>query len=455
MQIIRKSYQYLIDWKSSSNRKPLLIRGARQVGKTTLVRQFAVEFSNFVELNMEKEADRNIFERTDDTIKILDTIFLLNNVPQNNQPTLIFIDEIQDSPKAIHQLRYLYEEHPELFIIAAGSLLEFSLNKVPNFPVGRIDYLFLHPLNFDEFLGTVQNDKVLKVLNEIPVPDYAHEIILNLFHDYAIIGGMPEIVSHYAENKNIAALSGIYQQLWQSYKDDVEKYAKNNSERNIIRHIIETAPNEADRIKFEGFGNSNYRSREVGEAMRTLDLSRIIQLIYPSTSLTPPVIANYKKRPRLQFLDTGLLNQILAIQGELISLNDINTFYKGRIIQHLVGQQLISQNDQMSYKPYFWVREEKNASSEIDFIYQFQNYIIPIEIKSGKQGKLRSLHQFIERTNHPYAIRMLANTFSIERVKTPAGKPYILMNLPYYLGTKIPQYIEYLLDRYELISEKR
>ena len=278
-------------------------------------------------------------------------------------PTLLFlfIDEIQESPKAIQLLRYFYEEKPDLYVIAAGSLLEFAMQKVPSFPVGRIDHLYLHPINFEEYLSAINNKNAVDTFNTIPIPAYAHNILMNLFHEYAIIGGMPEIVSQYAENKNIAQLSKYYNGLWQSYMDDVEKYAKNATEKNVIRHIIQTAPGELDRIKFEGFGNSNYRSREVGEALRSLSLGKIIQLVYPTTNLTPPLTPNLRKRPRLQFLDTGLLTNILLLQGDMITVEDLNDFYRGKIIHHLICQELISIHDEQKYIPHFWVREEKEG----------------------------------------------------------------------------------------------
>jgi hypothetical protein len=449
MNIRRKAYIKLIEWKQSTGRKPLLLRGARQVGKTTLVREFAKEFTNYVELNLEREADQKLFE-IDDIKKIFNAACLLKEVVPNNMPTLLFIDEIQESPKAIKQLRYFYEEKPEVYVVAAGSLLEFALKKVPSFPVGRIEYLYLHPLNFEEYLGAIKHSGAINALQTIPAPGYAHNILLNLFHDYAIIGGMPEVVNRNIKNKNIAVLSKTYNSLWQAYKDDVEKYARNSTDRKVIRHVIETAPNETDRIKFEGFGNSNYRSREVGEALRSLDLAKVIRLIYPSTSLAPPIMPDFKKRPRLQFLDTGMLNQILLLQGEMISINDLNDFQRGKTIQHLISQELISLHDEISYKPNFWVREEKDRNSEVDLVYQYGKYIIPVEVKSGKQGKLRSLHQFIERTNHPYAIRLYAGEFKIENAKTPGGTHYLLMNMPYYLGTKIPEYIDYLIKNNSL-----
>jgi len=448
MKIQRKSYIKLLEWKGDPDRKPLLLRGARQVGKTTLVREFSKEFTHYIELNLERDSDVNLFQ-TDDIDKLLNAAFLLKGIQPSKSSTLLFIDEIQESPKAIQLLRYFYEEKPDIFVVAAGSLLEFALSKVPSFPVGRIEYLYLHPLNFEEFLGAIGNQVALDVLQSIPVPDYAHSILLNLFNEYAVIGGMPEVVKNYVKDKNIANLSKTYNRLWQSYKDDVAKYASSEIDRKIIRHVIEMAPYETDRIKFEGFGKSNYKSREVGEALRALDLAKIFQLIYPTTTVQSPITPDLKKRPRLQFLDTGMLNQILLLQGEMILLKDLNDFHRGKIIQHLVSQELISIHDEMPYKPHFWVREEKDSNSEVDIVYQFRKYIFPIEIKSGKQGTLRSLHQFVERTNHSYAVRLFAGEFSIEEAKTPGGKPYYLMNLPYYLASKLPEYLAYFLNMKE------
>lgn len=447
--IKRNAYKNLLEWKDKTNRKPLIIRGARQVGKTSLVREFSKEFKCYVELNLEKENLRRLFD-IDNVDKILNAAFLITNVIPSEGSTLIFLDEIQESPKAIKLLRYFYEERPDLYVVAAGSLLEFAIKEVPSFPVGRIDYLYLHPLNFQEYLLGLNQTAAINILKEMPVPDYTHPILLNLFNNYAIIGGMPEILAGYIKNNNIANLQKDYTSIWQSYKDDVEKYGRNNTLRSVIRFIIEKAPFEKDRISFSYFGGSNYKSREVGEALHALDLAKIIRLIYPTTHTEPPVLPDLKKRPRLQFLDTGLLNQILQIQAEMIPLNDLCDFHRGRIIQHLIIQEIISLNIYDSKPPYFWVRESKDANSEVDLVLQYRNLLIPIEIKAGKSGTLRSLHQFMERTNHPYSVRMYAGEFSIDKLTTPAGKKYFLMNLPYYLSTKIEDYLKYFIEKYPI-----
>ncbi|APY10166.1 AAA family ATPase [Seonamhaeicola sp. S2-3] len=438
----------LANWKDSNNRKPLVIRGARQVGKTTLVKNFAKTYKHSILLNLEKAKDIRFFEDYDEVKILKEALFFEHNVPGNEaDKTLLFIDEIQESPKAIQQLRYFYEELPELHVIAAGSLLEFTMRQVKNFPVGRIEYLYLYPLNFQEFLLATGKQQAVDQLNQIPIKDFAHKTLLDLFNTYTIIGGMPEVVRTYIANNGIADLPKVYESIWATYKNDVEKYASNDTERKVIKHIMNVAHLYIDkRIKFQNFGNSNYRSREVGEAFRNLDAAQIIQLIYPTTALEPPIIRDMKKSPRLQFLDTGLVNYDLKIQTDLLALNDLSKAYKGSVIPHIITQEVMSLNTINNPKPCFWVREKSQASSEVDWVFQYENKLIPIEIKSGPTGSLKSLHEFIERTNHPYAIRIYAGNFCIEEHQTPnKKKKYKLMNLPYYLGTKLPEYIDYFL----------
>lgn len=270
MNFKRHALSYLKEWRVRKNRKPLLLRGARQVGKTTLVNDFAEGYQHYIYLNLEKSSDKAVFETYDDVRKIVEALFLSNNIsPKDEGTTLLFIDEIQELPSAIQSLRYFYEEVPSLNVIAAGSLLEFAMKDVKSFPVGRIEFLYLHPLNFHEYLDALQHTAALERLTAIPIKEVAHKTLLDLFHRYAIIGGMPEIVRTDIENNNLAELPKMYESIWGTYKNDVEKYATGANERRIIKHIMDTAPLYIDhRIKFQNFGNSNYKSREVGEAMR-------------------------------------------------------------------------------------------------------------------------------------------------------------------------------------------
>ena len=452
MSFKRHISRELHEWKRSAFRKPLILRGARQVGKTTLIKQFALQYKHSILLNLEKEADKFFFEEYDDAKTIVEMLFIAKNIAYKSLgETLLFIDEIQESPKAIGLLRYFYEELPDLHVISAGSLLEFAMKKVKSFPVGRVEYLYLHPLNFAEYLEAIEHNIAVEQLHKVPGNPFAHQTLMKLFNNYAISGGMPEAIKVYLKNRSITDLPRIYESIWETYKNDVEKYTTNDTERKVIKHIINTAPLYIDqRIKFQNFGNSNYRSREVGESMRNLNDAKIIRLIYPTTDVEIPAKPDLRKSPRLQFLDTGILNHSLGIQGQMLGVKDLSSAFKGAIIPHLITQELISLNTFIDKKPNFWVRDKKQASSEVDLVFSYNDKLIPIEIKSGSSGSLKSLHQFIEQTNHPFAVRIYAGEFRIEKNVTPKGISYLLMNLPYYLGTKIPEYIQYFVENNSL-----
>lgn len=446
----RNTLKDLEAWKSKSNRKPLIIRGARQVGKTTLVKEFGKSYKYFIPLNLDKPSDLDYFSRYTQIRSLLESLFLTHNISiVEMDETLLFIDEIQESPSAIQMLRYFYEEFPELHVIAAGSLLEFALRKVKSFPVGRVEYLYMHPLNFREYLMAKEHMGALEQIDKIPFDAFAHKILLDLFNQYALVGGMPEVISSFIEKESYTELPAVYESIRESYRNDVEKYAANDTERKVIKYLMSTAYLYVDqRIKFQNFGQSNYRSREVGEAFRALNDAKVIRLLYPTTDIEPPVKPDIRKSPRLQFLDTGLINNELGIQADMLALADLSQSYKGAIIPHLITQELISIFTTVNRIPNFWIRDKKQSSSEVDLVYAFQDKLIPIEIKSGKVGTLRSLHQFVERTNHPYAVRIYAGEFKINETRTPGGTHYLLMNLPYFLGSKIPDYIQYFVDNY-------
>jgi predicted AAA+ superfamily ATPase len=213
-----------------------------------------------------------------------------------------------------------------------------------------------------------------------------------------------------------------------------------------MKHIVNTAASFVDqRIKFQNFGHSNYKSREVSKAFNNLDAAKVIQVIYPCTNVEPPILPDYKKSPRLQFLDTGILNFDLNIQADLLLMKDLSEAYKGAIIPHIINQEVLSLNTTDYKKTYFWVRDKTQSSAEVDLLIAHGKFLIPIEIKSGKTGSLKSLHQFVNQAPHQFAVRMYGGKFNIEETVTPEGKPYLLMNLPYYLGTYLKQYINYFI----------
>ena len=440
---IRNINIHLQEWADRKGRKPLVLRGARQVGKTTLVNEFSKQFSQYLYLNLEKEIDKKPFEEYVTIDLLVQTLFLDKNTAYNKKKsTLIFIDEIQEVPKALNILRYFFEERPDIHVIAAGSLLESMFNRKINFPVGRVEFLVLRPVSFNEFLGAVGENIALEKFHNVPFEDFAFDKLLSLFHLYAVIGGMPEIVQAYATDKNISALGKIYNLLIQAYLDDVEKYAGSNAETNYLRHTIQSVFTEAGkRITFEGFGKSNYGRREMGESLRTLEKAMLVQLVYPNTDITLPILPNKQKSPRLQVLDTGLLNFFSGIQKDIIGTKDLNLVHHGLIIEHLVGQELLACQYSTLSELSFWVREKNTSQAEVDFVYRYDSKLIPIEVKSGATGKLKSLHMYMDMAPHNMAIRFCASKINITKILTPAGTVYFLLTLPYFLASKINEYL--------------
>jgi predicted AAA+ superfamily ATPase len=435
----------LKSWKTSEKRKPLVLRGARQVGKTTVVEQFATCFSQFIQLNLERDRDREIFTEKNSAGEILQMIFLQYNKRwEDRNDTLLFIDEIQESLEAVSILRYFYEEFPEIHVIAAGSLLETIFDKGVNFPVGRVEYRVLRPFNFSEFLEAMDENQAAEFYNQVPLPDFAHAKLLQLFHSYTLVGGMPEVLNSYIETRDLTSLRAIYESLLATYFDDAEKYAKNQHQVQIIRHAVKAAFYEAGtRIKFAGFGASNYGSKEMGEVLRTLEKVMLLQLIFPTTQTEPPFMPDIKKSPRLQVLDTGMLNFFAGLQKELFGTRDLNALYQGKITEHIVGQELLAAKFNLMNELHFWVRDKNQSDAEVDFLFPFDGEMIPVEVKSGASGKMRSLHQYLDNSKAGFAVRFYAGKISMEEHKTIAGKRFKLLSLPYFLGGKLEEYIKY------------
>ena len=440
---VRLIIKELEKWAADSGRKPLVIRGARQVGKTTVVNQFAVQFEQYIYLNLELKEDRAPFETYTDIETLVQALFFIKNKKLDiKNKTLLFIDEIQEVPEALNILRYFYELEPGIAVIAAGSMLETLFNKNISFPVGRVEYKVMRPVSFPEFVAAMNETAALQQLQKVPAAAYSHPKLMQLYHTYAIIGGMPEIVNHYAQHKDLSALATIYDSLITSYLDDVEKYAGNASQVLHIRHVIRSSFLLAGkRIKFEGFGNSSYRSREMGEALRTVEKALLLQLVYPNTGATLPLLTDIKKSPRLQVLDTGMLNYFAGIQKEILGTADLNTIYQGTMVEHLTGQEMLACQYLSLSSLHFWVREKKDSSAEVDYLFSFDGKLIPVEVKSGTEGKLKSLHIFMNMAPHTMAVRFYAREMSITEATTLTGKKYKLLNLPYYLVSQLENYL--------------
>lgn len=441
----RKAVAELEKWAKSKWRKPLILRGARQVGKTTIVKQFSQQFDNFLPLNLEKRADMQLMESTDNVKTLLPMIFLYCGVSEKKGRTLVFLDEIQNSPKTVTLLRYFYEELPEIYVIAAGSLLETMLGRNISIPVGRVDYLALRPCSFTEFMGAIGEESYTSHILDATLPDAFHEHINTLFNTYALVGGMPEIVARYAEDKNVIDLSATYRSLINSYKNDAEKYADGITRTNVIRHIIEQGWNYAGQtITLGNFAGSQYKAREVGEALRILEKTMLCELVYPTTSTLPPGIQELRRSPKLIWLDMGLVNYNARIQKEYLLSKNLKDVWRGMAAEQIVAQALLALDTDVDARRKFWVREKKGSNAEVDFVYEYDGMLIPVEVKSGHNAHLKSLHIYMDEAPHDIAIRIWSNPFSIDDVLTGKGKPFKLINLPFYYIEALPKILKQL-----------
>lgn len=447
----RQALGYLESWRESKSRKPLVIRGARQIGKTTVVDLLGDQYHHYISYNLELASDQALFEISTSIDDLVSRIQLTHNLEiEDLNQTLLFIDEIQASPKAMNWLRYFYESYPQLHVIATGSLLEHAISAGMTIPVGRVEYMVMHPMNFPEYLNALGHTQLVQAHTITPISDSAHELLMGHFMTYMMLGGMPEALQTYADDPtNYTALEKTYSSLIQGYLEDIEKYATNSTDRKVLRHLVSNLPSHVhQRIKFQKFGNSTYRSREVGEAFRSLEMARLVDIIYPTTSTTLPVSINTKKRPKLHFLDTGLALHMLGIRPHISQLEKLSPDIRGRMMEQMIVQEITSMQSSPLYKNKFWVRDKNDADAEIDLAYQYEHLLIPIEIKSGSAGKLRSLHQYMDRTDHHYAVRFYNGPFEVHVARTTSGKSFMLMNMPAYLGTRLKEYLEWFVHTF-------
>ncbi len=444
----RKIHDYFKKWSNSDHRKPLIIRGARQVGKTVAIQMFAqTHFKELIYLNLDKEDHLALFQKTlsmPDLIQLIELKMGKKIIPKQ---TLLFIDEIQNSATAMMQLRYFYEDMPALHVMAAGSLLEVKMKKEGfSFPVGRVEYAYMYPVTFDEFLIANHDEFTHEYIHKLTphslIPDEMHNLLIKKYGEYLLVGGMPEAVAQYVETKSLIDNDKIYTSILTGFKDDVFKYATKIKAR-YIQHVIEHSPQYAGQtVTYEKFGESGFRSREMKEAFDILDKSMLINRIYASSSSDLPIINKLRKSPKLLFLDIGLMNYYLGLRSDILNTHDFNNLAKGRMAEQAVGQALTSLSFSKQMSLSYWCREKKGSVSKVDFILPFQNKVIPIEVKSGKVGHLKSLHNFMTQCPHHLAIRVCANTCALETIKIPNSKNYTLLTIPFYLLHHLPFLLE-------------
>lgn len=408
MKIInRHILSRLTAWKDSPGRKPLIIRGARQVGKSFAVRVFAAQqFSHFHEFNFERTPDlKKVFEKDFDPRRILSELETFAKAPIDPTSALIFFDEIQECPGAILALRYFYEELPNSLIIGAGSLLEFALSSA-SVPVGRIQYDYLYPLSFGEFLAAIGEEQLAKKLPRFEQGSLSFEegvhndLLFQKLREYMIVGGMPEVVADYAKHNSFESVARIQDDINITFRDDVHKYTKGDKQvANLEKILASISRYIGQEITYTTLlPEDSYKRTKA-----SLDLLERAQLISVVRSANPsglPLGAEASsKHFKCILLDIGLgLRMAGTSAKDILTAKDLLATYEGRLAEQFVGQQLLAESRAASEgrNLYCWIRPEKNAKAEVDYLIVREGKIIPVEVKAGKRGRLRSLDQILK-----------------------------------------------------------
>jgi predicted AAA+ superfamily ATPase len=449
MQLHRSELDVLVRWLNKPNRKPLVMRGARQVGKSTLVRQLAMLSNRFcLELNFERKPELSDFFLDKDPKKIIEKLSVYAKRTLDPSTTLLFLDEIQATPKILETLRYFYEEYPEFPVIAAGSLLDFVL-EAPEFsmPVGRIEYFHLGPLSFEDFLialgetSLVKWMRTLSIEDSIPLP--IHQRAIELVKQFWLIGGMPDIVANFSEYRDFQEIDNLKQNILQTYQDDFHKYGR-NKQIPLLRRVFKTIPGLIGQtLKYSAIDRES-KSTQVRAAMEDLHLARIIRLIYHTHATGLPLQAQVNPKIfKVIFLDIGLQSTALGLNSlEVINGPDWAWINRGSLAEQFIGQALLKLSPSYhSPELFYWVREKPQATAELDYVWQHKNYIIPIEVKAGKTGRLKSLHYFIQEKHWSFAVRFNTDIPSLleETINLPdqTSSQYRLLSLPFYLAEQL------------------
>lgn len=439
----RKIQSLLEEWQKSAIRKPLIIRGARQVGKTSVVREFAHDnFKELLEINLEKREHYRMFDPSTGVDDFLQRVSLMFDKNVESGKTLLFFDEIQESQNVMELLRFFAEEKPDLHIIAAGSLLEDKMGSGWTIPVGRVEYMYLYPLTFFEYLQAKGKLKLLEKLQNLKLGDGlpVSELSKELFKEYVRIGGMPEVVANFVKNGSYGEVKEILTRLRVAYDDDIAKYAKSISERKYLELVVEYSPKIAGGLyKYENFGGSLYRSREMGEAIGKIEKVMLLRQVKAINSTNLPLISKDMRPKKMIWLDIGMVNEANNIYQEMIK-----GIYQGKIMEQIVGQTLIAGDARRQMKLGYWARNRDEGSAEVDFCFQHEDYVVGMEVKSGSIQEMKSLFSMLKRgADRVIPIRVSWDELGVENYQYD-GKKYKILSLPFCLLERWDDFLDSL-----------
>ncbi len=455
----RKQLEFLETWLRNKNRKPVIIRGARQVGKSTLVELFAREQQKALRLvNLERHPALSSVFSTKDPQQIIQQLEFLPNMGRVGADSFLFLDEIQAVPEAIPALRYFYEDLPELPVVSAGSLLEFALtDHTFSMPVGRVQYLHMGPMTFSEFLLAVGEERLNDFITHYKlgqtVGEVVHQRLLELLRSYYYVGGMPEAVVVFAETRSYKSVSEVHNSIIETYRDDFPKYAGTRNLSRMLNVFNFAARNIGIKIKYSNISTRD-QSITIKKDIELLAMARVISKVIHSHCSGLPLQADVEEKVyKLLFLDVGLMNAICGLDWRSISqMEEIKLVNQGAVAEQFIGQHLQamladSPNRELNY----WLREGRSSNAELDFVIALGGDIIPIEVKSGATGSLKSLHQFMGSKPAPVAVRFDTQLPSVQQIDTVINMnkqreqvKYQLISLPLYLVERLECIVESL-----------
>lgn len=443
----------LNNWKLSPNRKPLIIRGGRQVGKTYLVRMFAKKsFEHLLEINLERNPEVASLFTSKDPQKIIQLLELQFNISIKPGTILLFLDEIQAVPQVLSSLRYFYEEMPGLHVIAAGSLLEFALEE-PAFsmPVGRIEYLHLGPIQFEEFLLSAGKEKLADFLNNLSpgenIPEPIHRQLSELLKIFFVTGGMPEAIAVYLNSNSWQKCDSVKHSLFLTYQDDFSKYKRRVQHHRLLLLFKKLPVLAGQKFKYVNV-DRGARSADLAMALNMLCHARVAYKVFHSSCSGIPLGATInEKKFKVLFLDVGLMTTGAGLNLlDYEKAEDIMMVNSGAICEQFIGQHLLFSR-QLYREPelYYWTREKKGSSAEVDYVIAENTAIIPIEVKAGKSGTLKSLHLFFQEKRPQIGVRFNSDIPSLLTLETtlPDGQNlrYRLLSLPLYMVGQVRRLI--------------
>ncbi len=414
----RRIDSYLLDWANTRERKPLLLRGARQVGKSSAIRHLSGIFGYFLEVNFELDtAAKAVFSAHIDPVLITERLSVLYNTPIIEGKTLLFLDEIQACPEAISSLRFFYEKIPGLHVVAAGSLLEFALSELPSFGVGRIRSLFMYPFSFEEFLAASGEEMLIKMMEKAdplsPLDLPLHLKLERYLRTFLVLGGMPEVVSAYLRGKTLIETQAILNDLLISYRSDFSKYKKRVPTARI-REVFESVVAQMGGKFVFAKGGSGLNLKQVKEALDLLILSGlVIPVIHSSGNGIPLGAESNPKKQKMLLLDTGLFQRILGLKiSDVLISEDFNAVNKGALAELFVGLEwLKSQNPYHQENLFYWSKETGTGNAEIDYLIAMDGEVLPVEVKSSGSGSMQSMHVFLNQKNRKKGLRVSLENF--------------------------------------------